>query len=65
MGEATTILAILALGGQLVNIYLHLRIRTAVLEQDKQQRKECDTRHEHYVLKETCNATHFGRHAQY
>jgi hypothetical protein len=56
MGEATTIiLAILALGGQLVNVYLNLRIRTAILVSEKTTLKQVGAE---FVRVEVCTAYH-------
>jgi hypothetical protein len=64
MGEAVTILlAGLAAVGQVANVFLNLRIRTALLEQDKQQRIENETRLKDYVTEKTCHARHWPGHA--
>jgi hypothetical protein len=66
MGEGVTILlAALAAGGQILNVFLNLRIRTAILEQDKAQRVETDTRLKDYVQKATCDAWHHPANARY
>lgn len=58
-GELVTIgLAVLAAGGQVVNIVLNLRIRNAILEQDKEQREDTDERLNKYVLTELCKQIH-------
>ena len=50
--------AALSLLGQMINVYLYLRIRNAILEQDKTANKETDEKLKEYVQKETCFATH-------
>lgn len=61
MSEANIVaiaIAGVSLAGQLVNVLLHLRIRTAILEQDKAAAREVDEKLKEYVQKETCFATH-------
>jgi hypothetical protein len=59
------LLTILALGGQAVNVLLNLRIRNALLEQDKEQREKTDEKLMNYVLTETCHARHTESHLRY
>jgi len=50
------LLAGLGFVGQGINVFLNLRIRNAMLEQEKEQRNNLDVKLKDYVLKETCRA---------
>jgi hypothetical protein len=46
------------LAGQVVNVFLHLRIRNAILEQALSADEKFDKKLQDYVLEKTCQATH-------
>jgi hypothetical protein len=57
-GIIALIIAGVSLLGQVANIYLHLRVRNAILENDKEARQERDERLKEYVLIEVCDERH-------
>ena len=60
-GTVAILIALISLAGQAVNVVLHLRIRNAILEADKQATKEREERLKEYVLLELCDERHHVR----
>jgi|WetSurSiteA1Bulk_404760.scaffolds.fasta_scaffold699943_1 hypothetical protein len=60
-GAVAILIAGISLLSQGVNIYLHLRIRNAILEADKQITKERDERLKEFVLLTVCDERHHVR----
>lgn len=60
-GTLAILIAGVSLLSQGVNVYLHLRIRNAILEADKQATREREERLKEYVLLEVCDERHHVR----